>query len=195
MKLNGTRTLGNLMKAFAGESQARNRYTFFASIAKKEGYEQIAALFIETADNEKEHAKVFYKHIIENVDDLPLMVNVNADYPVELRTTLENLKAAAAGENEEWTQLYPQFADIAEEEGFREVANSFRQIAKVEKKHEIRYLKLAENVEKDQVFMKPEKTVWKCRNCGYIVEGSEAPEICPACKHPRSHFELLAENY
>ena len=195
MKLNGTRTLGNLMKAFAGESQARNRYTFFASIAKKEGYEQIAALFIETADNEKEHAKVFYKHIIENVDDLPLMVNVNADYPVELRTTLENLKAAAAGENEEWTQLYPQFADIAEEEGFREVAESFRQIAKVEKKHEIRYLKLAENVEKDQVFMKPEKTVWKCRNCGYIVKGSEAPETCPACKHPRSHFELLSENY
>ncbi|HAA84930.1 MAG TPA: rubrerythrin family protein [Kosmotogaceae bacterium] len=195
MKLNGTRTLGNLMKAFAGESQARNRYTFFASIAKKEGYEQIAALFIETADNEKEHAKVFYKHIIENVDDLPLMVNVNADYPVELRTTLENLKAAAAGENEEWTQLYPQFADIAEEEGFREVAESFRQIAKVEKKHEIRYLKLAENVEKDQVFMKPERTVWKCRNCGYIVEGSEAPETCPACKHPRSHFELLSENY
>jgi len=195
VKLNGTRTLGNLMKAFAGESQARNRYTFFASIAKKEGYEQIAALFIETADNEKEHAKVFYKHIIENVDDLPLMVNVNADYPVELRTTLENLKAAAAGENEEWTQLYPQFADIAEEEGFREVAESFRQIAKVEKKHEIRYLKLAENVEKDQVFMKPERTVWKCRNCGYIVEGSEAPETCPACKHPRSHFELLSENY
>ncbi len=195
MKLNGTRTLGNLMKAFAGESQARNRYTYFASIAKKEGYEQISALFIETADNEKEHAKVFYKHIVENVDDLPLMINVNADYPVELRTTLENLKAAAAGENEEWTQLYPRFADIAEEEGFRDIANSFRQIAKVEKKHEIRYLKLAENVEKNQVFLKPENAVWKCRNCGYVVEGSEAPETCPACKHPRSHFELLSENY
>jgi len=195
VKLNGTRTLGNLMKAFAGESQARNRYTYFASIAKKEGYEQISALFIETADNEKEHAKVFYKHIVENVDDLPLMINVNADYPVELRTTLENLKAAAAGENEEWTQLYPRFADIAEEEGFRDIANSFRQIAKVEKKHEIRYLKLAENVEKNQVFLKPENAVWKCRNCGYVVEGSEAPETCPACKHPRSHFELLSENY
>jgi len=195
LKLNGTETLGNLMKAFAGESQARNRYSFFASIAKKEGYEQIAAIFTETADNEKEHAKVFYKHIVENITDLPVMVRVDADYPVELRTTFENLKASAAGENEEWTELYPNFAETAEKEGFREIADSFRQIAKVEEKHEIRYLKLAENVKNNQVFIKPATTVWKCRNCGYIAKGVGAPEACPACKHSRSHFELLAENY
>ena len=142
MNLKGTKTLENLMKAFAGESQARNRYTFYASVAKKEGYEQIAAIFTETADNEKEHAKVFFKHILEGMaSELPITVHVDADYPVELRTTKENLKAAAAGENEEWTILYPEFADVAEKEGFKDVANSFRQIAKVENRHEARYLK------------------------------------------------------
>ena len=147
MNLKGTKTLENLMKAFAGESQARNRYTFYASVAKKEGYEQIAAIFTETADNEKEHAKVFFKHILEGMaSELPITVHVDADYPVELRTTRENLKAAAAGENEEWTMLYPEFADVAEKEGFKDVANSFRQIAKVENRHEARYLKLLDNI-------------------------------------------------
>ncbi|OAA31444.1 rubrerythrin [Kosmotoga arenicorallina S304] len=194
-KLDGTSTLGNLMKAFAGESQARNRYTFFASVARKEGFEQISAIFQETAENEKEHAKLFYKHIVENTEKLPAVVHVDADYPVEYRSTLENLKAAAAGENEEWSELYPTFADIAEEEGFKDIAETFRQVAKVEKRHEERYLKLAENVEKGQVFKKSEKILWKCRNCGYILEAYEAPAKCPACKHPQSYFELFVENY
>jgi rubrerythrin len=196
MNLKGTKTLENLMKAFAGESQARNRYTYYASVAKKEGYEQIAAIFTETADNEKEHAKVFFKHILEGMaSELPITVHVDADYPVELRTTRENLKAAAAGENEEWTMLYPAFADVAEKEGFKDVANSFRQIAKVENRHEARYLKLLENVEKGKVFKREEKVLWKCGNCGYILEAKEAPDICPACKHPKSYFELFCETY
>jgi rubrerythrin len=196
MNLKGTKTLENLMKAFAGESQARNRYTYYASVAKKEGYEQIAAIFTETADNEKEHAKVFFKHILEGMaSELPITVHVDADYPVELRTTRENLKAAAAGENEEWTMLYPAFADVAEKEGFKDVANSFRQIAKVENRHEARYLKLLENVEKGKVFKREEKMLWKCGNCGYILEAKEAPDICPACKHPKSYFELFCETY
>jgi rubrerythrin len=196
MNLKGTKTLENLMKAFAGESQARNRYTYYASVAKKEGYEQIAAIFTETADNEKEHAKVFFKHILEGMaSELPITVHVDADYPVELRTTRENLKAAAAGENEEWTMLYPAFADVAEKEGFKDVANSFRQIAKVENRHEARYLKLLENVEKGKVFKREEKMLWKCGNCGYIIEAKEAPDICPACKHPKSYFELFCETY
>ncbi len=196
MSLKGTKTLENLMKAFAGESQARNRYTYYASVAKKEGYEQISAIFTETADNEKEHAKVFFKHILEGMaGELPATVHVDADYPVELRGTKENLKAAAAGENEEWTMLYPAFADIAESEGFKEVANSFRHIAKVESKHEERYLKLLENVEEGRVFKKEEKVLWKCRNCGYILEAREAPEICPACKHSKGYFELFCETY
>jgi len=174
-KLDGTKTLENLMKAFAGESQARNRYTFFASVARKEGFEQISSLFQETAENEKEHAKLFYKHIAEKTEKLPATIYVDADYPVEYRSTLENLKAAAAGENEEWAELYPAFADVAEEEGFKDIAETFRQVAKVEKKHEERYLKLAENVEKGHVFKKPEKVLWKCRNCGYILEAYEAP--------------------
>ncbi|AKI97072.1 rubrerythrin [Kosmotoga pacifica] len=194
-KLDGTKTLENLMKAFAGESQARNRYTFFASIARKEGFEQIAAIFQETADNEKEHAKLFYKHIVENVEKLPVAIHVDADYPVEYRSTLENLKAAAEGENEEWTDLYPHFADVAEEEGFSEIANTFRQVAKVEERHEARYLKLAKNVEEGRVFKKEEKILWKCRNCGYIFEAFEAPEKCPACNHPQSYFEVFVENY
>ncbi|MFZ2829070.1 MAG: rubrerythrin family protein [Mesotoga infera] len=196
MDLKGTKTLENLMKAFAGESQARNRYTFYASVAKKEGYEQIAAIFTETADNEKEHAKVFFKHILEGMaSELPITVHVDADYPVELRTTKENLKAAAAGENEEWTILYPEFADVAEKEGFKDVANSFRQIAKVENRHEARYLKLLDNIEKCKVFKREEKVLWKCGNCGYILEAKEAPDVCPACKHPKSYFELFCETY
>ncbi len=196
MYLKGTKTLENLMKAFAGESQARNRYTFYASVAKKEGYEQIAAIFTETADNEKEHAKVFFKHILEGMaSELPITVHVDADYPVELRTTRENLKAAAAGENEEWTMLYPAFADVAEKEGFKDVANSFRQIAKVENRHEARYLKLLDNIEKCKVFKREEKVLWKCGNCGYILEAKEAPDVCPACKHPKSYFELFCETY
>jgi rubrerythrin len=196
MNLKGTKTLENLMKAFAGESQARNRYTFYASVAKKEGYEQIAAIFTETADNEKEHAKVFFKHILEGMaSELPITVHVDADYPVELRTTRENLKAAAAGENEEWTMLYPAFADVAEKEGFKDVANSFRQIAKVENRHEARYLKLLDNIEKCKVFKREEKVLWKCGNCGYILEAKEAPDVCPACKHPKSYFELFCETY
>ncbi|HPB62821.1 MAG TPA: rubrerythrin family protein [Mesotoga sp.] len=196
MNLKGTKTLENLMKAFAGESQARNRYTFYASVAKKEGYEQIAAIFTETADNEKEHAKVFFKHILEGMaSELPITVHVDADYPVELRTTRENLKASAAGENEEWTMLYPEFADVAEKEGFKDVANSFRQIAKVENRHEARYLKLLDNIEKCKVFKREEKVLWKCGNCGYIIEAKEAPDVCPACKHPKSYFELFCETY
>ncbi len=195
MNLKGTETLKNLMKAFAGESQARNRYTFYASVAKKEGFEQISAFFKETADNEKEHAEVFFKHIIEGLDELPDKLPVNAEYPVDLRGTHENLIAAAAGENEEWTELYPNFADKAEEEGFKEIANSFRQITKVEKKHEERYLKLAENVKNNRVFERDEKVLWKCRNCGYILEAKAPPEICPACKYPKAFFELFVENY
>ena len=196
VNLKGTKTLENLMKAFAGESQARNRYTFYASVAKKEGFEQISALFRETADNEKEHAEVFFKHIIEGMTgELPVMVHVDADYPVDLRGTRENLKAAAAGENEEWTELYPTFADVAEKEGFRTVAESFRQIAKVEKRHETRYLKLLENVETEKVFKREEKVLWKCGNCGYILEAKEAPEQSPACKHSKAYFELFVENY
>ncbi len=195
MSLNGTKTLENLMKAFAGESQARNRYDFFAKIAKKEGFVQISNFFTETALNEHEHAKVFYKHIVEKVENLPATIHVDADYPVEYRSTYENLKAAAAGENEEWTELYPKFADVAEEEGFKDIANSFRQITKVEREHEKRYLKLADNVANDKVFKKDEKVFWKCTNCGYILEAIAAPEICPACKHPKAYFELLAENY
>jgi rubrerythrin len=196
VNLKGSETVENLMKAFAGESQARNRYTFYASVAKKEGFEQISAIFKETADNEKEHAEVFFKHIIDGMkDELPVMVHVDADYPVDLRGTKENLKAAAAGENEEWTKLYPTFADVAEKEGFLDVANSFRQIAKVESRHEARYLKLLENVETGKVFKREEKVLWKCGNCGYILEAKEAPEQCPACKHPKAYFELFVENY
>ncbi|WP_099772640.1 rubrerythrin [Mesotoga sp. H07.pep.5.3] len=196
MNLKGSETVENLMKAFAGESQARNRYTFYASVAKKEGFEQISTIFKETADNEKEHAEVFFKHIIDGMkDELPVMVHVDADYPVDLRGTKENLKAAAAGENEEWTKLYPTFADVAEKEGFLDVANSFRQIAKVESRHEARYLKLLENVETGKVFKREEKVLWKCGNCGYILEAKEAPEQCPACKHPKAYFELFVENY
>lgn len=188
--LKGTRTEQNLLKSFAGESQARMRYDYFAKQAKKEGLEQISAIFAETALNEKEHAKRFFKFLEGG------MVEITASYPAGvIGTTMENLKAAADGENEEWTQLYPAFADIAEEEGFKEVATAFRMIAKVEKAHEERYRKLHTNLEEGKVFEKDGVMIWKCRNCGYIHEGKSAPKVCPACLHPQAYFELEAENY
>ncbi|HOV13151.1 MAG TPA: rubrerythrin family protein [Spirochaetota bacterium] len=190
MGLKGSKTEKNLLKAFAGESQARNRYTYFASAAKKEGYEQISALFLETAENEKEHAKIFFK-FLEGGE-----VEITATYPAGvIGTTLENLKASAAGENHEHTVLYPEFAKVAEEEGFKDVALAFRNIAKVEIQHEKRYKKLIENIEKDMVFSKEENTKWKCRNCGYVHEGKESPEKCPACQHPKAYFEVKETNY
>ncbi|MEZ5197682.1 MAG: rubrerythrin family protein [Bacteroidales bacterium] len=188
--LSGSKTEQNLLKAFAGESQARMRYDYFAKQAKKEGLEQIAAIFDETALNEKEHAKRFFKFLEGN------MVEITATYPAgKIGTTMENLKASAEGENEEWTELYPQFADIAEEEGFKEVATAFRMIARVEKAHEERYRKLYKNLEEGKVFEKDGKIVWKCRNCGYLHEGVKAPNKCPACLHPQSYFEIKETNY
>lgn len=194
--LKGTKTAANLLKAFAGESQARNRYTYYASIADKEGYKQIKNIFIETADNEKEHAKRFYKFLLEGLkDELPATIEINASYPVAQGTTLDNLKAAASGENEEWSELYPAFADVADKEGFPEIATAFRMIAAAEKSHETRYNKLAQNIENGTVFKKDGKVFWKCGNCGYIHEGVEAPEKCPACLHPQSYFEVFVETY
>ncbi len=188
--LKGTRTEQNLLKAFAGESQARMRYDYFSKQAKKEGLEQIAAIFAETALNEKEHAKRFFKFLEGG------MVEITAAYPAGvIGNTMENLKAAAEGENEEWTQLYPEFADIAEEEGFKEVASAFRMIAKVEKAHEERYRTLYQNLEEGKVFERDGVMIWKCRNCGYIHEGKSAPKVCPACLHPQAYFELEAKNY
>lgn len=191
--LKGTKTAENLMKAFAGESQARNRYTYYAAVAKKEGYVQIANLFTETADNEKEHAKVFFKFLNETLNGE--MVNITADYPVGLGDTKANLLAAANGENEEWTDLYPAFADIAEEEGFPAVAASFRNIAKVEKHHEARYRKLLNNLNEETFFKKEDTVLWKCNNCGYIHDGETAPQVCPACLHPQGFFEVFVETY
>lgn len=194
--LKGTKTLENLMRSFAGESQARSRYVFYASIANKEGYRQIEAIFNETAENEKEHAKRFYRLMLEGLKgELPATVGITATYPAVQGNTLDNLKAAAEGENEEWTKLYSEYGDIAEEEGFPEIANAFRMIAKVEQRHEIRFNKLASNIEKGMVFKRDEKVAWKCRNCGYIHEGEEALELCPSCLHPLAHFELFVENY
>ena len=187
--LKGTKTEHNLMAAFAGESQARNRYSYYASVAKKEGYEQIAALFTETADNEKEHAKRFFKFL----EGTP--VEIKAMYPSSFGDTAYNLKAAAMGENEEWTELYPEFAKTAEEEGFKDIAVVFKKIAEVEKRHEQRYLKLLQNVENQQVFKKGSALEWKCRNCGYIHENNSAPEMCPACAHPKAYFEVHTANY
>ena len=188
--IKGTRTEKNLLKAFAGESQARNRYTYFASKAKKEGYEQIARFFLETADNEKEHAKVFFNYL-EGGD-----VEITAGYPAGvIGDTRTNLEEAAAGENLEWTTIYSDFAKVARDEGFPEIAVAFEQIAKVEKFHESRYRKLMNNIEKQEVFNKPAPVQWHCINCGYVFEGSAAPEECPACKHPTAYYELLAENY
>lgn len=188
--IKGTQTEKNLLASFAGESQARNRYTYFAGVAKKEGYEQISAIFLETADNEKEHAKVFFKFLEGGA------VEITAMYPAgSICSTADNLKAAAAGENEEHTKLYPGAADVAEKEGFIEIAAAFRMIAGVEVLHEARYLKLLDNVNKKQVFKKEQKVRWKCRNCGHVHEGIEAPEICPTCKHPRAYFEIKETNY
>ena len=177
MELKGSKTEKNLMEAFAGESQARNKYTYFASVAKKEGYEQIAALFLETAENEKEHAKIHFKYL-NGISD-----------------TKANLAAAAAGENYEWTDMYEDFAKTAEEEGFTELAHKFRLVAAIEKHHEERYRALLRNVEAAEVFKRSEIKVWECRNCGHIVVGKEAPEVCPVCNHPQSYFEIHAENY
>ena len=179
MELKGSKTEQNLMTAFAGESQARNKYTYFASKAKKEGYEQIAAIFQETADNEKEHAKMWFK-----------LLNGG-----EIGSTAENLKAAADGENYEWTDMYAEFAKTAKEEGFDRIAYLFEEVAKIEKEHEERYLKLLENVKDGKVFEAGEVKIWKCRNCGHIVVGTKAPEVCPVCAHPKAYFEIKAENY
>ena len=190
MKLKGTKTEKNLLAAFAGESQARNRYTYFASVAKKEEYEQISAIFLETADNEKEHAKRFFK-LLEGGD-----VEITASYPAGvIGHTLENLKAAADGENLEWTKLYKDFEAIAREEGFKEVADQFKEIREVEEQHEARYRKLWKNIKDGAVFKKDNVAKWKCRNCGYVHEGKHAPEECPACAHPQAYYELMAENY
>jgi rubrerythrin len=190
MDFKGSKTEKNLLAAFAGESQARNRYTFFASVAKKEGYEQIAAIFQETADNEKEHAELFFKHLKGG------MVEVNASYPAGvISTTAENLKAAAEGEKMEWGTIYPSFANVAEQEGFSEVSRTFLNVAKVEAYHERRYLKLLENVKQGTVFKKNTPIKWKCRNCGYVFEGDKVPDACPVCSHARSYFEAWCENY
>jgi rubrerythrin len=190
MELKGSRTEKNLLAAFAGESQARTRYTFFASQAKKEGYEQISAIFTETSDNEKEHAQLFFKHLKGG------MVEIQASYPAGvISSTTENLLAAAEGEKLEWGTLYPNSAEIAEKEGFADVARTFRMVAKVEAYHEKRYRKLLESVKQGTVFKKDKPVMWKCRNCGYVFEGKEAPEKCPVCEHPKSYYELWTENY
>lgn len=177
--LKGSKTLENLAYAFAGESQARNKYTYFASKAKKEGYEQIAAIFLETAENEKEHAKLWFKHMNGG----------------EIDTTKANLLAAANGEHEEWTKMYKEFAEVAKKEGFKEIAAQFEGVAKVEAEHEKRYLKLLKNLKTNKVFVAPGVAVWKCRNCGHIHVGKSAPKICPVCHHPQAYFELQAKNY
>ncbi|MDD3877017.1 MAG: ferritin family protein [Bacteroidales bacterium] len=188
--IKGTRTEQNLLKSFAGESQAKNRYEFFAKVARKEGYVQIANIFEETARQEKEHAKRFFKFLEGG------MVEITASYPAGvIAETAENLKAAADGENEEWTALYPEFAEIAKEEGFNEIATAFKMIAKVEAEHEKRYRKLLSNIENDSVFKKEEKVLWECVNCGYVYESAKALETCPACIHPKAHMQLRAENY
>ena len=178
-KLKGTKTEENLMKAFAGESQARNKYTYFASKAKKDGYEQIAAIFEETANNEKEHAKLWFKELHDG----------------EVPSTVENLKAAADGENFEWTDMYKEFAETAEKEGFKQIAAKFRMVGEIEKHHEERYRKLLQNIEDEVVFSKDDERIWICRNCGHVVVGKKAPGVCPVCAHPQSFFEVKAENY
>lgn len=188
--IKGTQTEKNLLTSFAGESQARMRYTYFSSVAKKEGFEQIAAIFMETADQEKEHAKRMFKWLEGG------SVEITAKYPAGvIGDTLANLKAAACGEHEEWSVDYPHFADVAETEGFPEIAKMYRMIAIAEQEHEKRYQALAGNIEKNQVFAKEEEVVWQCRNCGYVTVGKEAPEKCPACLHPQAHFEVKKTNY
>lgn len=190
MSIQGTKTEQNLLKSFAGESQARSRYTFFASVAKKEGFEQIAAVFMETAEQEKEHAKKFFKYLEGG------MVEITACYPAGvIGTTAENLKAAAEGENEEWADLYPEFAKVADEEGFPAIASTFRQVAKVEAEHEARYRTLLSRVSEGKVFERDEEIEWQCRNCGYVYKGKKAPKACPACAHPQAYFEPKKNNY
>jgi len=190
MKIKRSETEKNLLKAFVGESQARNRYTYFASVARKAGFEQISAIFLETADNEKEHAKVFFQYLEGGECE------IEAIFPAgKIGTTAENLLAAADGEKAEWGKIYPEFEKIARKEGFEEIANSFKQIAEVEEQHEKRYRKLLENLKKNQIFKRNLQVKWKCRNCGYVHEGKEAPLACPACKHPRAFYELFVENY
>ncbi len=193
--LKGSKTAENLMKAFAGESQARNRYTYYASVAKKEGFLQIANIFLETAENEKEHAKVFMKQLLKyGMNEGSVVIN-DAGYPVAFADTLKNLEYAANGEKEEWTSLYTGFAETAEKEGFKDIAAVFKNVAKVEEKHEARYRKLHENVKNHTVFKKDGKVFWKCNNCGHIMEALEAPPKCPVCEHGREHFEVWVENY
>lgn len=195
-RLEGTKTLQNLMKAFAGESQARNRYTYFASVAQKEGYRQIEAIFLETADNEREHAKMFYKAIVNNLKAAePQLIGYEAMYPVAYGTTEQNLRAAAAGERDEWSNLYKDFESTAKAEGLDDIAHIFHEISEVEEYHEKRYVKLADNVRDNLVFSRPKPVLWHCRNCGYVTEGVMAPEMCPSCRHPRPYFEIYAENY
>lgn len=187
--LKGSKTEQNLINAFAGESQARNRYSFFAKQAKKDGYEQIAEIFLITAENEKEHAKLFYEHIGNTIGQ------VNSSYPFELGTTKENLESAINGEKEEWSILYPEGEKVAREEGFDEIAETFHHVAEAEKHHEKRYSKLLENVKNNTVFSKPEETNWMCRECGYIHHGKSAPQKCPNCHHPQAYFQVLCEEY
>jgi len=190
MKLKGSKTEQNLMAAFAGESQARNRYTYFASKARKEGFRQISEIFEETANQEREHAKRLFKFMPGGE------VEITGSFPCGvIADTVENLKAGASGENYEWTEMYPSFAKVAREEGFEDIAKVFESIAVAERQHEKRYLALAKNIEDDTVFKKDEPVVWRCLNCGYLHEGAEAPAECPACAHPQAHFELLGENW
>jgi len=191
-----SRTAENLMKAFAGESQARNRYTYYSKIALKQGFNQIANIFMETAENEKEHAKLFHKKLVEHGVDGEVIVINGAGYPIALSNdTFKNLEYSANGEHEEWNDIYPEFAKIADEEGYTDVASLFKLIAKVEKEHEERYRKLAKNVKENSVFKKAGKVLWKCLNCGHVGECVEAPEECPTCKHPKGYFEVQVENY
>lgn len=190
MSVKGTLTEKNLLKSFAGESQARMRYTYFAKQAKKDGYEQISAVFEETARQEEEHAKLFFKALEGG------MVEITASFPAgEIKDTMSNLEAAASGENEEWTELYPEFAKIADEEGFPEVAVAFRMISKVEAEHEKRYRQLLARVEAEKVFERDEEILWQCRNCGFVIEAKKAPQKCPACLHPQAFFEPMKQNY
>jgi rubrerythrin len=192
MEIKGSQTEKNLLTAFAGESQARNRYTYYAAEARKAGYEYIAAIFLETADNEKEHAKVFFKHLTDHGGG---QADIQAGFPFSQADTLSNLEAAAAGENYEWTTMYQDFANVAEQEGFKDIARSFREIAKVEKFHEARYQALINHLKRDTMFHREDPISWHCRNCGYVAKGKVAPEICPSCRHSRSYYEPLAENY